>query len=261
MVLALLGLAGCGAGKNLKIADSPVTQDGVTVTLEKASAQRRTKPDRYEYAFSGTIRNDSDEGIMKVVYTFALTDKNGEEFRSFGEVWDGVDSALPPHSSVPFSLEGIKWGAQSVPASVRIGISSVATESQLPAVKLPQPGDLLIQALGDEKLAAIREEPPAELAFHVDQGGYGRTAVFKEGEDLDRAVGLLCAVRIAGETEEYVTDNYNWIRLTWQDGSTTVISLNLRSLEISAHSSPRLYTLEGLDALWSFAADYLEEDG
>ena len=260
MISALLSLAGCGGGKSLAVNGSPASMDGVPVTLEKAGAERKSKPDRYEYAFSGTIVNDTDEGIMKVTYTFALSDRDGKEFRSFAEIYDGVDTPIPPHSSVTFSHEGIRWGAQSVPASVTIGISSVKTESELPAVQLPQAGELLVQALGDEKLAAIREDPPVEIAFHVDQGGYGRTAVFREGEELDKVVQLLSAVRIAGEAEEYVTDNCNWIRLTWADGSTSVLSLNLRNLEISVHSLPRVYALEGLDAFWTFAAGYLIED-
>ena len=198
--------------------------------------------------------------VPGVTFMGSLSDRDGKEFRSFAEIYDGVDTPIPPHSSVTFSHEGIRWGAQSVPASVTIGISSVKTESELPAVQLPQAGELLVQALGDEKLAAIREDPPVEIAFHVDQGGYGRTAVFREGEELDKAVQLLSAVRIAGEAEEYVSDNYNWIRLTWADGSTSVLSLNLRNLEISVHSLPRVYALEGLDAFWTFAAGYLIED-
>ena len=260
IMLALFSLSGCGAGKRLEILDSPASRAGVTVKLEKATAVRKTNPDRYEYSFSGTIENNTDEGIMKVVYTFALLDKNGKEFRSFGEVYDGEDKAIPPHGKIAFSHDGIKWGAQSVPASVRMGIGSVATETELPPVSLPQTGTPLYQALGDEKLAAIKAAPPVELAFHVDQGGYGRTAVFTEGEALDRAVALLCGIRIAGEKNEWVTDNYNWIRLTWEDGTSTVISLNLRSLEYSAHSVPHVFALEGLDAFWSYAADFLIED-
>ena len=114
--------------------------------------------------------------------------------------------------------------------------------------------------LGDANLADIRENPPVELAFHVDQGGYGRTATFEKGAELDRAVELLCAIKIGAETGEWVTDNYNWIRLTWEDGTETYISLNLHSLEYVAHSSPHMYALEHLDAFWSFAAGYLEED-
>ena len=260
MIIALRSLSSCGGGGGLRITGSPAEMDGVTVTLEKAKAERRSAPDRYEYSFSGTIRNDSDEGVMKVIYTFSIRDKNGEEFRSFGEVYDGGEKALAPHESVPFSLDGIKWGAQSVPASVEIGISSVYTETELPAVHAPKPGDHLYQVLGDEKLANIKNEPPVELKFHVDQGGYGRTATFTKGPELDMAVELLCNILIAAETEEWVTDNYNWISLTWEDGSSSYISINLRNLELNIHSTPHMYKLENLGEFWNYAAEYLTDD-
>lgn len=256
----LLTLTGCGLGRRLAVGQGSATQDGVTVTLKKARAARKRVPDRYEYAFSGTIENNSDESVMKVIYTFTLFDKNGEEFRSFGEVYDGVDKGIPPHSEVEFSLDGVKWGAQSVPGSVSIGISSVQTETELPPARLPQPGEYLYQALGSEKLSGIREHPPTAIALHVDQGGYGRTATFDEGALLDEALELFCAIRIGKETDEWVTDNYNWIRLTWEDGTETYISLNLYNLEYSAHSSLHMYTLEDLGAFWAFAAEHLAED-
>ena len=112
---------------DLKIRGGSATQEGVTVTLEKAAAQKKTNPSRYEYSFSGTIENNSDVGVMRVIYTFSICDKDGEEFRSFGIPYDGVNEAIPPHGAVSFSHDGIKWGAQSVPASVSIGISSVQT--------------------------------------------------------------------------------------------------------------------------------------
>ena len=256
----LLSLAGCGIGGRLAIAQGSATQESVTVTLKKASAQKKLVPASYEYAFSGTIENNSDESVMKVIYTFTLYDKNGEEFRSFGEVYDGVEEGIPPHDKIDFSLDGVRWGAQSVPDSVSIGISSVQTETELPPARLPQPGEYLYQALGSENLSAIREHPPKAISLHVDQGGYGRTATFDEGTLLDEAVELFCAIKIGEETDRWVTDNYNWIRLTWEDGTETYISLNLYSLEVIAHSSPHMYALEHLDAFWSFAAEYLEED-
>ncbi|MBO7709169.1 MAG: leucine-rich repeat domain-containing protein [Lachnospiraceae bacterium] len=143
---------------------------------------------------------------------------------------------------------------------------TAAKESEFDTLKasaaehIPQKGEYLYQALGDENLEKIKEEPPAELSFHVDQGGYGRTATFTEGEALDRAVELLCGIRIGEESGEWVTDNYNGIYLTWKDGSYTGISLNLRNLEHSVHSTLHTYELENLDEFWSYAADYLTED-
>ena len=246
--------------KVLEIINSPATLEGVTVSLEKATAVKDHDPERYTYSFSGTLENNTDEGIMQVIYTFALIDENGEEYRSFGEVYDGEDSALPPHTKIDFIHDGIRWGPQSVPSAVKIGISSVKTESELPPAHLPKAGEYLYQTLGNEKLANILNEKPVELSFHVDQGGYGRTATFQAGAALDKAVELFCAMKIGAESGEWVTDNYNWISFTWEDGSHTGISLNLNNLEYSVHSTPHTYTLENLDAFWSYCAGYLEED-
>lgn len=244
----------------LEIIGSPATLDGVTVTLERATAEKSPETGAFTYTLAGTLENNSDEGIMRVVYTFAFIDVNGEEFRSFGLVYDGEDAAIAPHGKIDFYRDDIKWGKQSVPAAVRIGVSSVQTEAELPPARVPRAGAYLYQALGDEKLANILEEPPVELSFHVDQGGYGRTATFHEGDALDRAVELLCAIRIGEESGEWFTDNYNGIWITWKDGSHTGISLNLDKLEYSIHSSLHTYSLENLEAFWSYCAAYLEED-
>lgn len=246
--------------KDLTITGSPASKDGVTVTLDTASAQLSPRKTGFDYQFSGTIENNTDEGIMQVTYTFALTDVNGEDYRSFAIVYDGEDKAIPPHTKIPFSHDGIKWGKQSVPASVKIGLSSVKTEAELPPAHIPKKGEYLYQTFGDEKLAKIKEEAPVELSFHVDQGGYGRTATFTEGAKLDRAVELLCDIKIGDESGEFVTDNYNWIGLTWKDGSRTGISINLNKLEYSIHSSLHTYELENLDEFWTYCAGYLKED-
>ena len=246
--------------RTLEIISSPATLKGVTVTLNKATAVKDQKPERFTYTFSGTLENNSDEGIMQVIYTFALIDENGEEFRSFGEVYDGEDTALPPHTKIDFTHDGIRWGPQSVPAAVEIGILSVKTESELPPAHVPKTGEYLYETLGDEKLANIRNKKPVELSFHVDQGGYGRTATFQSGATLDKAVELFCGIQIGDESGEWVTDNYNWIGFTWEDGSHSGISLNLNNLEYFIHSTPHTYELKNLGAFWSYCAEYLEED-
>ena len=247
--------------RSLEIRNSPAALDGVTVALDQARAIRDPKTGSFTYTFAGTLENNTDEGIMQVIYTFALIDENGEEFRSFSEIYDGEDAAMPPHASAAFTHDGIKWGKQSVPAAVEIGVSSVKTEAELPPAHVPRKGEYLYQAVDDEKLANIREEKPAELSFHVDQGGYGRTAAFEAGEALDRAVELFCDIRIGEESGEWVTDNYNWIGFTWEDGTHSGVSLNLNNLEYSIHSTLHTYKLENLGAFWDYCAEYLEEDG
>ncbi len=243
----------------LEILNSPAEQNNVKVTLEKATAGR-SENGGFRYTLAGSIENNSDEGMMQVGYTFAFIDENGEEFRSFGLIYDGEDTAIPPHSKVEFFHDDIRWGPQSVPAAVSLGIGTVKTETELPPAHIPKAGDYLYQTLDNEKLAKIKEEPPVEISFHIDQGGYGRTATLKTGEALDRAVELLCEIRIEEEANEWVTDNYNWIDLVWEDGSDTFISLNLANLEYFIHSSPHTYRLENLSAFWDYMSGYLQED-
>ena len=242
----------------LEITDSPAELNGVTVTLDKAEALRDDAG--YGYSYSGTIENNSDEGIMEVIYSLAVFDEAGEKVHSFNFVYDGEDTAIAPGTKVDFSHENIRWGLQSVPASASIGIYSLKTETELPPVHVPKPGEYLYQTLDDEKLANIKNEPPVELAFHVDHGGFGRTAVFKEGEGLERAVELLCEIKIEGESGEFVTDNYNWISITWADGTTSGISLNLNNLEYVVHSTSHTYSLENLDEFRAYADGYLVDD-
>ena len=244
----------------LEIINSPAAVDGVLVMLDEAAAVQDPETGAFEYSFRGSILNNLDEGIMQVIYTFALIDEAGEEFRSFSEVYDGQDTAIAAHTLIGFTHDGIRWGKQSVPAAVKVNISSVKTEAELPPANVPKKGEFLYQALGDEKLENIKEEPPVELSFHIDQGGYGRTATFTAGEALDQAVELLCGIQIGEESGEFVTDNYNWIWLKWEDGSSTGISLNLHNLEYNIHSSIHTYELEYLEEFWTYCAGYLKED-
>ena len=62
------------------------------------------------------------------------------------------------------------------------------------------------------------------------------------------------------KVDEWVTDNYNWISLVWEDGSESYISLNLRNLEYPVHSNIHVYALENLGKFWSYAENYLKED-
>ena len=248
----------------LEIIGSPAEVDGVTLTIDEAAAVRKTEPDRFEYSLCGTIENDTDEGIMQVQYVVTLIDENGEEFRWFVTCYDGMDKSIPPHETIEFTLDGFRWGPQSVPAAVKVEPRSVKTETELPPVYPLQEGDCLYEALGnargDENLLNIKEEPPVKLLFHVDQGGYGRTATFEKGPELDKAIDLFCRIRIGEESGEFVTDNYNGISLEWADGSRTSIGLNLRNLEYTMHSQFRTYELENLGAFWDCCAEYLEED-
>ena len=260
IITALRALRESYSQSSLLITNGSAVLNDVTVTLEKAAGVKKSDPERYEYSFRGTIENNSEEGIMQVTYVLSLYDSDGNQYHSYTVVYDGESEAIPPHTKIEFSHDNLRWGPQSVPASVSVDIKAVKTETELPPAHIPQTGEFLYKALGNEKLADIKSNPPTELSFHVDQGGYGRTATFRKGESLDRAVELFCDIQIGDETGEWVTDNYNWICLTWEDSSVVYISLNLRNLEYFVHSVPHMYHLEHLNEFWSYAAGFLKED-
>lgn len=256
-----LTLSACATtnGTPLEITSSTQTIDGVVVTLEKASAKYVSNPGAYDYSFDVRIENNSDENIMQVAYMLRTIGADGQEIRSFTHFYDKETSALAPGETVKDHIDS-RWGPAE-PASVEIELRSIKTEAELPAIKLPQKGEFLYQALGNERLANIKQDPPVELSFHIDQGGYGRTATFTQGETLDTALDLFCNIRIGNEASEWVTDNYNWIWLSWDDDTACGISLNLRNLEFSGHASnSHVYDLENLDAFWDYAAARAVED-
>ena len=194
---------------------------------------------------------------MQVRYAIAILDASGEKTHLFDFVYDGEDTAIQPQGMIYFDHDEFDWGERTDATAAKLYIMDVKTEDELPPAHVPKPGEYLYMALGDEKLANIKEEMPVELTLHVDRGGAASYAVFREGDAMQKAVDLFCAIQIGEETDEWVTDNYNGIWLTWEDGSQTCISLNLYNLECFVHSKIHLYDLNHLDAFWSYCEDYL----
>jgi hypothetical protein len=118
----------------------------------------------------------------------------------------------------------------------------------------PEKGEYLYKAMGNDLLAGIDENKPVRLTVGIDHMGDVREAVF-EGEDLDKALEYFKQIQIGDETDESVTDNYNYIILEWDDGSQYAISLNLYNLEMSIDGQPRLFELESLGPLMSLAEE------
>ena len=61
LLLIIASVPASASGRDLTIIGSPAISGEVTVTLEKATAVKKTNPERYEYSFSGSIENNSDE--------------------------------------------------------------------------------------------------------------------------------------------------------------------------------------------------------
>lgn len=254
-LLMLLGwLVGGPADPVIPIGSGMDEMDGVTVRLVEATA---VDADDFDAFFDVNtvveIENSSDEPIMQVVYGIDLLDADGEVLRGYSETYTATDGAIPPGETRVDRQTGCRWKKDGTLAAAGIRVSSVATEAQMPLVHLPEPGEPLYRALGDERLANINNEPPTCITVGIDQGGYLREAVFDTPGELGRAVDLLCAVRIGRPSDTWVTDNYNYIVLDWADGTYTSIIINLHSLEFHAYGQYYMYELENLGGLWSYA--------
>ena len=250
------GLTGCGS---LEIVESPAEKDGVRVTLEKAEITDRNDYGVSFFGFKVRIDNQSGTGIMEVGYDLHILDEEGTELWVFSPRFYGETEAIPAGEQRSFDLNDYRRKLDGEPKAVSLSIRSVRTEEELPPVVLPEKGQLLIEA-GGLTAADFDSNPPSEIRLGIDQGGYLREAVFTEGNGLAEAASLLKEIRIGDEVDTFVTDNYNYIVLYWEDGTRLGFSLNLYNYEMSTGNSTwHIYELDGLGGLLSFADPYLEE--
>ena len=248
-LLCLSFLSACGLP--LKRLERVSEKDGVRLTLKRCSAMKKKYSATF-FSYDATIENLTDEGIMKVAYNLIVYDRDGNVLYTFAQRYYGETSVIPPGGSYSIHSDDLRRKLDRRAAALGVEITEVRTESELPIVTLPQSGQYLYEAVGDAKLANIKNEAPAEIRFGIDRGGSLREAVITSDEEIAQAVALLTEIRIGEEVDEFVTDNYNYISFTWADGSTSGVSLNLRNLELSVRGTPHLYTLDGLSAFWSY---------
>ena len=254
-ILMLLGwLVGEPASPVIPISQGVAEGDGAVVRLvEATAADVESLQDVFEVGTVVEIENTSDVPLMQVVYTVSLLDENGEVLRSYGETYTATDGAIEPGEKRVDVQQGCRWKDDGSPISLAIGIGTVSTIEEMPPVHLPERGEPLYAALGDEHLANIANEPPVSITVGIDQGGYLREAVYDTPDGVARMVGLFCKARIGAPTEEWVTDNYNYIWFEWADGTGSGISINLANLEFSAYGTYYMYELEDLGEFWSQA--------
>ena len=57
---------------------------------------------------------------------------------------------------------------------------------------------------------------------------------------------------------EFVTDNYNGMIFTFEDGTEIYLGLNLKNLEYQVYNGTRVYELEQFDEFWGWMNDLTE---
>ncbi len=247
-----------GGGDRLSLVRESSELNGVTVTIEKVEIEKNRAGSTI-FRPRVRIENDAGEGVMEVRFNLICLDNKGNELESFHCSYNGQDRAIASGETVSYDVRGFQKVLDGEAAAMSVRVTDWKSETEMPPVHLPQPGERLREALSDEHFAHMDETPPVRLTVRIDRGGWLREAVFEEPKDLARALAAFDEIRVGEETYSFVTDNYNGIILDWPDGKSTYISLNLYTLEVFVYRQEHMYTLEGLGTLLSLASDRLED--
>ena len=132
------------------------------------------------------------------------------------------------------------------------------TEEMFP-IHVPQEGEYLYQAMASEHLNNLPEEEPVRITVHIDQMGYGREAIFGEESGLAEAIHTFLKIKVGPDDAPMVTDNYNWIRFEWEDGSDYMIRLNLYALEYTIDDKYHSYHLTDDKDFWELVYPNLQD--
>lgn len=256
LLIMIFILTACGG--NLKVTQKSSELNDVTATL---SSIKTSEVPNGSTVFEPevTITNNSNENIMEVTYELKFFDKDGNEVTEILQTYNGQDKAIAPGETVSAEARGFQDTLDAPARTVTIEVTKVKNDTEVPPVKLPQKGEYLYEAVNNKKINNIKGEAPVRFIVGIDQGGYLREAVFEKEDDIQTAVDAFTTIKIGDETEESVTDNYNYIVMEWADGTSDGLSLNLHNLEISIYNKYHIYELEDLAALWSLAEANAEE--
>ena len=250
VTLCVLALSGCT--RSLETSEGVTEVDGVTVELMSADVKMDGDLSRFETKTK--ITNGSDQGIMLVEIHMTVLDKQGNNLFDLNAVYNGETKAIAPGESViyerPFQrvLDGQAY-------SVNIDLLSVTTAEELPPVQLPEQGEPLYQYLMNDGMPDITQTTPKSITVGIDQEGYLREAVFDTPSTAKQAADAFAEITVGEEFNEFVTDNYNYIVIEFEDGQYYGAHLNLHNLEVNANGAIHIYELEGLGTLWDMAVD------
>ena len=202
------------------------------------------------FRIKSRLANRSNVGIMEVKYALTLRDKHGEELDEIIWSWKGQDTPIAPNGGVEDLAEGQTELSGKV-KQIDLRVLEVVTEEERPPIHVPKAGEYLYQALSDPHIQEIEQNPPTSIKLWIDRGGAMNEAEITDSAEIDRLVEAFRRIRIHGETEEFVTDNYNGIAMTFADGESCFISLNLTNLEYNLYGNSHLYELDDFGDFWS----------
>ncbi len=231
---------------------------GISAEVLEYSFTKNEKTGWSVFKINSRLENQTDAGLMKIGYELKLLDEDGEELDRIYWSWTGEEFPLTPGNS----LENLSHGQIQIDKEVKqilIMVNSALTEEDMPPIHVPQPGEYVYQALNSEHLKNIANDPPVQFDLWIDRGGARWETSVTDPETIDRLVEALMRVRIFEETGIFVTDNYNGFSMTFADGSSYWVSLNLTSLEYFVYGNDHIYSLADFEDFWELMHELTEE--
>jgi len=197
------------------------------------------------------LTNHSEEGIMEIIYQLTVFDQANQALDQITLIYNGQDTPISCGESV-VDEQGWQQVLNGEADHVMLtSIETVLTEEELPPIHLPQPGEYLFEALNEEHLRNMIEEPPVSVNMWIDHMGARVVAEVTDEAIIAEVVERFMQIQIAAETQEFVTDNYNGVTMAFADGVEVSFSLNLKNLELGVYHGLRMYVLDEIDPFWN----------
>ena len=249
MFISLLSLMGCSI--SLKSKEATVDK-GIEISTSVKS-EKKGQPGNLVFDCTTNIKNVSDEELTHVYYSIKFYDKDNNEVIVVNPSWYGLNVSLKPGESIKheFGFQDKDMNAKSV----KVEVLEVDTIKDRPLVHLPEEGKYLYQELNDEHINNLDKELPVKIEGYIDHGGAREVATITDKELIKETVDAFKNITIAKETNEYVTDNYNGVIFTFEDGSEYGISLNLHNLELNISNKIHLYEFNNCGPFWKIIED------
>ncbi len=238
------------------MAEAELTQQ-VEAAVVSADYRYNEKTHRVIFHIETELKNQSDAGLMEIGYRIHFLDKNGKKMDAVTTKFNGQDTPLEPGKSI-VHYRGGQFESDVIPSEISYEILSAATEDEMPPIHVPKAGEPVYKALSDPNLLNIADEPPVSVKLWIDHGGARDEGILESPEDIAEFVDAFTKVRIEEETDEWVTDNYNGLSMTFANGETYGISLLLQTLEYNIYGEWHLFRLTDDGAFWKIMRDHTE---
>ena len=204
------------------------------------------KTESYVISMETVIKNIGTENLMEVSYQVDIKDKDGNIIDTVSPKWTGENIPLYPDQTINHHYGFQDKFDGKEPVSTEVKVIGVKTDKEITPIHLPEPGEYWYQAINNEYVNNIKEKHPTKIKVIIDHMGAQDVFEVKDEEEINKLVDAFTKIKIAQETTTWVTDNYNWICFTFEDGTEVNLSLNLYNYDMFAYGHEHLYELENL---------------